>query len=252
MMIWLFGVSLFHLSFAARSELRVKSVLLYILLGLVINLILMAFALIPYTSFFSTITQSVMDQINILIAIYIAKRNFFPAMNSRIIDAFHYNNVRVYLEQKRLLYRYKVLICFLTFTFEIYILKNLILYNLFVIFELISVYPCWLHVTLHFPVFLLVYSTNYLLHQISFYFQIFGHLTNVIVYINIILVNLILTSAHTLARSLHDVSRANNNRFAVVVCFRLAFHASGMPIFLEIFEFKIFKNFVTYDDVIIR
>ena len=37
MMIWLFGVSLFHLSIAARNELRVKSVLLYILLGLVIK-----------------------------------------------------------------------------------------------------------------------------------------------------------------------------------------------------------------------
>ena len=192
MMIWLFGVSLFHLSFAARNELRIKSVLLYILLGLVINLILMASVLIPYTSLFGTIAQSVMDQISILIAIYIAKRKFFPAMNSRIIDAFYYNNVRVYLEQKRLLYRYKVLVCFLTFTFEIYILKNLILYNLFVIFESISVNPCWFHVTLHLPVFSLVYSTKYILHQISFYFQIFGHLTNVIVYINIILVNLIL------------------------------------------------------------
>ena len=124
MMIWLFGVSLFHLSFAARNELRAKSVLLYILLGLVINLILMAFTLIPYTKLFGTIAQSVMDQISISIAIYIAKRKFFPAMNSRIIDAFHYNNVRVYLEQKRLLYRYKVLICFLTFTLEIFIWES--------------------------------------------------------------------------------------------------------------------------------
>ena len=116
MMIWLFGASLFHLTFAARNELRVKSVLLYILLGLVIKLILMVFVLIPYSHLFGTIAQSVMDQISILIAIYIAKRKLFPAMNSRIIDAFHYNNVRVYLEQERLLY--KVLICFLTFTFE--------------------------------------------------------------------------------------------------------------------------------------
>ena len=192
MIIWLFGVSMFHLSFAARNELRVKSVLHYILLGLVINIILMVFALIPYTNLFGAIAQSVMDQISILIAIYIAKRKFFRAMNSRIIDAFHYNNVRVYLAQKRLLYRYKLLICFLTFTFEIFILKNLIIYNLYVLFESISVNPCWFHVTLHFPVFSLVYSTKYILHQISFYFQIFGHLTNVIVYGNIILVNLIL------------------------------------------------------------
>ena len=192
MMIWLFGVSLFHLSFAARNELRVKSVLHYILLGLVINLILMAFALIPYTHLFGTIAHSVMDQISILIVIYIAKRKFFPAMNSRIIDAFHYNNVRVYLEQKRLLYRYKVLICFLTFTFEIYILKNLILFNLFVIFESISLNPCWFHVTYHFPVFSLLESTQDILNQISAYFQILGHLTDIVVFLNLNLINLLL------------------------------------------------------------
>ena len=62
--------------------------------------------------------------------------------------------------------------------------------------------------------------------------------------INSVHINIYIYSAHTLARSLHDVSCANNNRFAVVVCFRLAFHASGMRFFLEIFEFKIFKNFV--------
>ena len=45
--------------------------------------------------------------------------------------------------------------------------------------------------------------------------------------------------------SLHDVSCANNNRFAVVVCFRVAFYASGMRIYLEIFEFKTFFKFCT-------
>ena len=48
------------------------------------------------------------------------------------------------------------------------------------------------------------------------------------------------TSAHTLARSLHDVSCANNNRFAVVVCFRLAFHASRMRFFFWNFRVKNF------------
>ena len=192
MMIWLFGVSLFHLSFAARNELRVKSVLHYILLGLVINLILMVFALIPYTSLFGTIARSVMEQISILIAIYIAKRKFIPAMNSRIIDAFHYNNVRVYLEQKRLLYRYKVLICFLTFTFEIYVLKNLILYNLFVILDSINWNPCWFHVILHLPTFKLSQSTHNILYLIVCYLGIIVYLTDIVVYINFILVNLTL------------------------------------------------------------
>ena len=192
MMIWLFGVSLFHLSFAARNELRVKSVLHYILLGLVINLILMTFLLIPYTRLFGTIAQCVMDQISISIAIYIAKRKFFPAMNSRIIDAFHYNNVRVYLEQKRLLYRYKVLICFLAFTFEIYILKNLIIHNLCVILDSISSNPCWFHVTLHLPTFELSQSTHNILYLIVGYLSIIVFLTDIVVYINFILVNLTL------------------------------------------------------------
>ena len=53
-----------------------------------------------------------------------------------------------------------------------------------------------------------------------------------------------ITSAHTLARSLHDVSRANNNRFVVVVCFRLAFHATKCDFFLKFSSSKFSKNFV--------
>ena len=64
-------------------------------------------------------------------------------------------------------------------------------------------------------------------------------------YFYIVIINLYTTSAHTLARSLHDVSCANNNRFAVVVCFRLAFHASGIRIFfLKFSSLKFFLNFV--------
>ena len=44
-----------------------------------------------------------------------------------------------------------------------------------------------------------------------------------------------------LARSLHDVSCANNKRFAVVVCFRSALYASGMREKLEILEFRFLK-----------
>ena len=109
----------------------------------------------------------------------------------RIIDAFHYNNVRVYQEQKRLLYRYKVLICFLTFAYEIFILKNLTLYNLYVIFESISVNSCWFNVTYHFPVFSLLETTQHILYQISAYFQIMGNLTDIVVYLNFNLINLL-------------------------------------------------------------
>ena len=54
-----------------------------------------------------------------------------------------------------------------------------------------------------------------------------------------------------LARSLKDVFCANNNPFAVIVCFGWAFYPSGMGEKIEIFEFRIFSNIYHYDDVII-
>ena len=192
MMIWLFGASLLHLSFAARNKLRLKQVFRYILLGLAIYTVLIIFVLIPYTSIFGTIAQSVINQISILVAFDIAKRRFFPAMNSRVIDAFHFNNVRVYLEQKRLLYSYKVLICFLIFNFEIFILKNLILYNSNIILESISENPCWFHVTYHLPTLNLSQSTNNILNLISSYSILFSHIGDFVVYTIFIIVSLTL------------------------------------------------------------
>ena len=48
----------------------------------------------------------------------------------------------------------------------------------------------------------------------------------------------------SLALFFQDVFCANNNRFAVVVSFGLAFHASRMRCFFEIFELKMLKIFV--------
>ena len=59
----------------------------------------------------------------------------------------------------------------------------------------------------------------------------------------------IYSSAHTLARSLYDVARAKKHRFAVVVCSRLAFHASECDFFLEIFESK---NFSFEEGIIVQ
>ena len=55
---------------------------------------------------------------------------------------------------------------------------------------------------------------------------------------------IIYTSALRLPRSLHDVSRANNNRFAVVVYFNSALRASEMPKNWKFLIFKFFSNFV--------
>ena len=59
-----------------------------------------------------------------------------------------------------------------------------------------------------------------------------------------------ITSAHTLARSLHDVSCVNNNRFAVVVCFKLHFMTQECDFFF--LKFSSLKILYHYEDVINR
>ena len=191
MLIWMFGASLLHLSYAARNELRVKVILRFILIGFVVNLIIAVPSMIPSSSLFGMVTFSLMNQISLFFVLYIAKRKFFPAMSSRIIDAFHLNNTKVYLEQRRLLKRHKTLIYFLLFTFELYILKDLLFYNLYMILESICLNSCWFHVTLSFPEFTVSYSLNHVLFTISWFLIISAHLIDLIFYFNNIVVSLV-------------------------------------------------------------
>ena len=191
MSIWMFGASLLHLSYAARNELRVKVILRFILIGLTINLISAVPLMIPSVSLFGIIANSLKDQISFFFVLYIANKKFFPAMNSRIIDAFHLNNTKVYLEQRRLLKRYKTLIYFLLFSFELFILKDLLLYNLFMILQSISVNSCWFHITFSFPVFTISDSLSHILFRISWYLLISAYVIDLIFYFNMIVVSLI-------------------------------------------------------------
>ena len=191
MLIWMFGASLLHLSYAARNELRDKVILRFILIGLTINLIIAVPLMIPSVSLFGKIVYGLKDQISFFFVLYIASRKFFPAMNSRIIDAFHLNNAKVYLEQRRLLKRYKSLIYFLLFTFELNILKDLLIYDLYLILESISVNSCWFHVTFSFPVFTISDSLSHVLLKISLYFSILTQLADLIFNFNMIVINLI-------------------------------------------------------------
>ena len=51
----------------------------------------------------------------------------------------------------------------------------------------------------------------------------------------------IYSNSHTFARSLHNATRAINYRFAVVFCFRLAFHAPKCDFWVFI-QSKIFLS----------
>ncbi|KAI6649425.1 hypothetical protein LOD99_11790 [Oopsacas minuta] len=104
-----------------------------------------------------------MDQISFFIVVYIAKKRFFPAMNSRVIDAYHLHNTNVYLQQKRLFKQYKVLVFVFLFTFEVYILKEIFLFNLFVVLESISLNLCWFNVTFRLPMLTIPESIENLL-----------------------------------------------------------------------------------------
>ena len=73
MMIWLFG-------FAARSELRVKTVVRLIVLGIIVILVMIIPVLIPYTNLFGKLIHSLIEQCSLFIVLYIAMKNFFPAM----------------------------------------------------------------------------------------------------------------------------------------------------------------------------
>ena len=194
MLIWMFGASLLHLSYAARNELSVKVILRFILIGLTTNLIIAAPLMIPSVSLFGKIAYGLKDQISFFFVLYIASRKFFPAMNSRIIDAFHFNNTKVYLEQRRLLQRYKALIYFLLFSFELNILKDVLLYNLYMILESISVNSCWFHVTLSLPVFTISDSLSHILFRISWYLLISVHVIELIFNFNMVIINLIFIS----------------------------------------------------------
>ena len=190
MMIWLFGSSLLHLSFAARNQLKVKKVISFICLGLVINFLFVIPIAIPHVSIFGKVFQSFMNQISFFVVIYIAKKQFFPAMNSRVIDAFHLFGTYQYLKQKKLLMVYKRLVCFFSFTFELFILKDLIFNNFLQISKVISVPPCWIFNSYYLHIFLRSEYERHILNEAGFYSWVIVEIINFVVYTNLILVNL--------------------------------------------------------------
>ncbi|KAI6649445.1 hypothetical protein LOD99_11810 [Oopsacas minuta] len=190
MMIWLFGALLLHLSFAARNELKIQIVLRFILFGILINLIILIFSCIRYTNIFGVIIQSLMNQISFFIVLYITKKRFFPAMNSRVIDAYHLYNTNVYLQQKKLSKQYKVLVFVFLFTFEVYILKYICFYDLYAIIETISLNPCWFQVTYHLPILMISGSSKGTLTQISSYCLVFNNFIDLLIYCIFMIVNL--------------------------------------------------------------
>ena len=187
MIIWLFGASLIHLSIAARNKLKISALVQFIFGGVLLNMLIFIAMFSIYPRIYAKIVQGLMDQVSMIIVLYISRKKFFPAMNSRVIDAFHLNSFSVYNKQKRLLRRYKVLVNFLLITFELYVLKDLFLYNTYLILHNLGVNSCFNQSYLIFPV--PGYSTTKFLYNVSYIFLLFVPLVDSIVYFNMCLVN---------------------------------------------------------------
>ena len=213
MMIWLFGASLFHLSFAARNKLRVNTVMHFILFGIVMNFIVIVFAF--STSLLGDIVLSLINQTSFFIVLYIAKEKFFPAMRSRVIDAFHLHDTDIYLQQKRLLKQFRLLVPVFLLTFELYIIKDGFFYNLFLVIESICHNPCWFHVKYKIPNFALPVATINILMTISYYALIIVHFADLIIFCIYIIVNstFLFILTHNYLRS-----RFKKHRFRYHVC----------------------------------
>ena len=129
MMLCLFGVSILQLSYAAKNQLNVRNLIKFILIGSFANLVILI-ANYVFPRIIYTFIHISLYHITLIVALYIAKRRFFPAMNSRIIDAYHLHlpNTDGYLKQKSYLKRYKKLIPFILVTFELYVFKDTLLF----------------------------------------------------------------------------------------------------------------------------
>ena len=188
-MIWMFGATLFHMSFACRNQLKVKKVIYFILLGMSIDIFFTLLLVIPSVGIFTQIVQSLVDQFSVFVVVYIAKKKFFPAMDSRIKDAFNIYDINEYRTQVSLKRSYKYLISFVVLTFELYVLKDLIFYNIFLLIETISENPCYFRVIYHLHIFELSNTIQETLQQISTCNLIIVHLIDLVVYFNFILLN---------------------------------------------------------------
>lgn len=141
MMLWLFGVSILHLSYAAKNQLKVRNLIKFILIGFFANLVVLLGNYIFRCKVLIKFIQITLYHITIIVVIYITKEKFFPAMNSRIIDAYHLYLPITDRYLKRSLKRYKKLIPFILVTFELYVLKDVLLFLKYGISSLIHLYP---------------------------------------------------------------------------------------------------------------
>ena len=159
MMIWLFGVSLLHLSYASVNALKFKQVYQFLLTGTMFSFIALVFMVVPYTSILGKIFQTLLNIVSFIIVLLIAWYRYFPALKSRIGNTNNLFGSIEYKRQKKYLFCYKIIFICLILIFQIFILRDILFYAVFLASEAVSMNPCWFHVSYHSLVFNLYSDT---------------------------------------------------------------------------------------------
>ena len=190
MMIWVMAVFLLHLSYAATNKLKLKHVGQFLLVGLVFNSAVLMFMMVPYTSILGKVAQTILSLVSFCILLYIGRYRCFPALTSGVKEAHRIHSYNLYQKKKRYLRQYKILFITLLIAFLIFLVRDLVFYNIFLASESVIMNPCWFHATYHMP-----YLNAYVRTIDTFvfnteYFLVFVHSFDLLGYSFFIVVNL--------------------------------------------------------------
>ena len=144
MMIWVLTVFQLHLCYASRNELRIKQVCQFLLFGLTLNFVVLIFMLVPYTNILGKIAQTIMSIVSYIILLYVGKYKCIPALKDGVKEACRVQSNNVY-HRKNYLRQFKILFIILSLAFLIFLVRDLISYNIFIANESVVMNPCWLH-----------------------------------------------------------------------------------------------------------
>lgn len=190
LMVWLYTVLLLHLTNAARGFLKPKLIRRWVLVGVFFTIVIFILSMVPCTSLFGVILQSIMGTGNVLVA-WLVSRRFFFAMERRVNEAFHTRNIAMKNTQERLLRQYSCVIPTILIAFGVYYLSSGVFLNLHLLIESIVFNSCWLGVTFGIQYeFHLTEEVKHYLLLINFIFAVVARLITIISYLLILILNL--------------------------------------------------------------
>ena len=145
MMVWFYAVSLLHLTHVARGYLKSKVIKRLVLIGVIMGMFVFTLRIIPWTSLLAVILQSMIGQINVILA-WRMSRKFQFAMRSRVNEAFHTGNKSMNEEQEKLYRTYKVLIPVILIALQLYYTSSNVFFNTYLLLETFTFNSCWFRV----------------------------------------------------------------------------------------------------------